>query len=163
MKSLPSGSRPSSSTERGRAPLDTAELDAAVGFWLRLAQQQDLRDFGERLAGTGINQLGYSVLLVLEANPGCRPAELAEAVRVRQPNLVEPVESLVARGLVSRAPDLRDRRAQTLALTAEGARALAGLKAAHAGLIEGYRAALGAEDYDQLIELLRRFTRPRRD
>ena len=149
------------SSPRGRTPLDTAELDAAVGFWLRLAQQQDLRAFGERFAETGINQLAYAVLLVLEANSGCRPAELAEAVQVRPPNLVEPLEILVARSLVLRAPDPRDRRAQALSLTPEGRETLAGLKADHAGLIDGYRAALGAEDYEQLIALLRRFTQAR--
>ncbi len=139
--------------------MDTAELDAAVGFWLRLAQQQDLRAFGERFARTGVNQLGYALLLVLEANPGCRPAELGDAVRVRQPNLVEPLEALVARGLVLRTRDPTDRRAQALTLTREGEAVLGELKTAHAGLIDGYRAALGAEDYERLIGLLRRFTR----
>ena len=96
-------------------------------------------------------------VLVLEANPGCRPAALAAAVRVRQPNLVEPLEGLVREGLVSRAPDPRDGRAQALALTAAGERRLGELKAVHAGLIDGYRAALGAKDYEALIMLLRRF------
>jgi DNA-binding MarR family transcriptional regulator len=141
-----------------RPPLDTAELDAAVGFWLRLAQQRDLRAFGERFSGSGVSQLGYAILLVLEANPGRRPAELGEAVQVRQPNLGEPLEALVALGLVSRTPDPRDGRAQVLALTPDGRRRLQQLKAAHAGLIEGYREALGEEGYDQLIALLRRFT-----
>ena len=141
-----------------RAPPDTAELDAAVGFWLRLAQQRDLRAFSGRFAGEGISQLGYAILLVLEANPGCRAAELGEAVRVRQPNLGEPLEALVGRGLVSRAPDPRDRRAQVLTLTADGRRRLGEMKVSHAGLIDGYRAALGADGYDQLIALLRRFT-----
>ena len=148
----------SPTADRGRAPLDTAELDAAVGFWLRLAQQQDLRAFGDHFAGTGVNQLGYAILLVLEANPGARPAELADAVRVRQPNLVEPLEILVARGLVLRAPDPRDRRAQALSLTPEGTAALSELKAAHGQLIQRYREALGAEGYDRLIALLRGFT-----
>ena len=155
MKRPPADSLPA---DRGRAPLDTAELDAAVGFWLRLAQQQDLRAFGDRFAGTGVNQLGYAMLLVLEASPGARPAELAEAVRVRQPNLVEPLEGLVARGLVLREPDPRDRRAQALSLTPQGKAALSELKAVHEGLIEQYRTALGAEDYEILIALLRRFT-----
>ena len=163
MRSPAAKPRLASREERTRSPLDTAELDAAVGFWLRLAQHQDLRAFGERFAGTGVNQLGYAVLLVLDANPGCRPAELAEAVRVRQPNLVEPLEILVARGLVLREPDPRDRRAQALSLTPEGEGALVELKAAHAGLIEGYREALGREDYERLIGLLRRFTRARTD
>ena len=159
MESPPDAPRRSSE----RAPLDTAELDAAVGFWLRLAQQRDLRAFSERVAGAGISQLGYAILLVLEANPGCRPAELAEAVRVRQPNLGEPLESLAALGLVSRTPDPRDRRAQVLALTAQGQGRLEELKTAHAGLIEGYREALGARGYDELIALLRRFTQRKTD
>jgi hypothetical protein len=45
-----------------------------------------------------------------------------------------------------------------LALTGEGTRLLAELKAAHAGMIDGYRAALGPEDYERLVGLLRRFT-----
>ncbi len=100
---------------------------------------------------------------MLEANPGCRPAELGEAVRVRQPNLGEPLETLVALGLVSRTPDPRDRRAQALALTDDGARRLGELKAAHAVLIAGYRDALGPDGYAQLIDLLQRFTDPRDD
>ena len=146
-----------------RTPLDTAELDAAVGFWLRLAQQRDLRAFNDRFAAAAISQLAYAILLVLQANPGCRAAALAAAVRVRQPNLVEPLEILVARGLISRAQDPSDGRAQVLALTAEGGELLGELKAAHAGLIDGYRAALGAADYDRLVALLRRFTDVRQD
>lgn len=144
-------------SDPARTPLDAADLEAAVGFWLRLAQQRDLRAFNDRFAEAGVSQLAYAVLLVLEANPGCRPAGLAAAVRVRPPNLVDPLDALVREGLVSRAPDPRDRRAQALALTAEGRRRLDELKAVHAGLIEGYRAALGAKDYDELVRLLRRF------
>lgn len=128
-----------------------------MGFWLRLAQQRDLRAFNDRFAEAGVSQLTYSILLVLEANPGCRPAGLAAAIRVRQPNLVEPLDALVREGLVSRAPDPRDGRAQVLALTPGGERRLEEIKAVHAGLIEGYRSALGAEDYAALVELLRRF------
>ena len=154
-------SPPDAAPKAARPPLDTAELDAAVGFWLRLAQQRDFKAFSDRFAGAGVSQLGYAILLVLEANPDCRPADLGEAVRVRQPNLGEPVEALVALGLVSRTPDPRDRRAQVLALTAEGERRLAGLKVAHGGLIDGYREALGPDGYDQLVALLRRFTQRR--
>lgn len=152
---------PSDAAPKGRPPLDTAELDAAVGFWLRLAQQRDFRAFGDCFSGSGISQLGYAILLVLEVNPGSRPADLAEAVRVRQPNLGEPLEALVAQGLVSRTPDPRDRRAQILALTPGGRRRLGELKLAHADLIKGYREALGPEGYDHLVGLLRQFTQGR--
>jgi DNA-binding MarR family transcriptional regulator len=141
-----------------RSPLDTAELDTAVGFWLRLAQHRELKTFQAHFASSGIGQLAYAILLVLEANPGCRQSDLGAAVRVRQPNLVEPLESLAGRGLVSRTPDPRDRRAQVLALTGQGEHLLAELRAVHARMIDGYRVALGAEGYETLVELLRRFT-----
>ena len=143
--------------ELARSALDTGELETAVGFWLRLAQQLDLREFTRRLAESGLNQLAYSILLVVEANPGCRQTDLGSALRIRQPNLVEPLESLAARGLISRAPDPRDRRAQVLALTPAGSELLAALKAAHGEMIEGYRARLGEDGYGQLITLLRLF------
>ncbi len=149
--------QPSKPADPARATPDASELEAAVGFWLRLAQQRDLRAFNDRFAEAGVSQLAYAILLVLEANPGYRPAALAAAVRVRQPNLVEPLEGLVREGLVSRAPDPRDGRAQALALTAIGEQRLGALKAVHAGLIDGYRAALGAKDYEALVMLLRRF------
>jgi len=154
------GSPPDDTRKAAARPLlAAAELEAAVGYWLRLAQQRDLKAFGDCFAGTGVSQLGYAILLVLEANPGCRAAELGEAVRVRQPNLGEPLDVLIGLGLVSRAPDPRDRRAQVLALSDAGRVRLGELKAAHAGLIGGYREVLGAEGYEQLIALLRRFTR----
>ncbi len=149
--------RPQAAAERGR-PLQAAELESAVGLWLRLAQQKDLRLFNQAFAEDGISQLLYAILLVVEANPGCRQADLGALLRIRQPNLVEPIDSLISRGLVARAPDPRDRRAQTLSLTAEGEVLLARLRTRHDALIDGYRARLGPENYARLVELLRLFT-----
>lgn len=137
--------------------IDTAPLDGAVGFWLRLGQQQDLRRFNRTFTHEGASQLVYSLLLLIEANPRCRQADLGAALHIRQPNLVEPIEGLIARGSVQRRPDPEDRRAQTLELTAEGETLLARLRAAHDALIEGYRERLGSEDYERLVGLLRRF------
>ena len=137
--------------------LDARELEAALGLWLRLAQQKDLRAFSRRFAGSGLSQLQYAAMLVIDANPGCRQSELGPALRIRQPNLVEPLEALSARGLVSRRADPRDRRAQTLELTSAGRRLLAELRASHAELIDGYRARLGEDGYARLVELLRSF------
>ena len=136
------------------SPLDAGELEAALGLWLRLAQQQDLKAFNRRFAEQAISQLQYAALLVIAANPGCRQAELGAVLRIRQPNLVEPLESLAERGLIERRTDPRDRRAQTLALTAAGERLLAELRRRHAELIAGYRARLGEEGYEQLLALL---------
>jgi DNA-binding MarR family transcriptional regulator len=148
-------SRTQTSPQRG---LQSCELEEAVGFWLRLAQQKDLRLFGQALEGEGVTQVTYSMLLLIAENPGCRQADLAAVLRIRQPNLVEPIEALIGRGLVSRRPDPADRRAQVLELTAQGQAVVKRLRQAHGRLINAYRAALGEENYDQLVNLLRRFT-----
>ena len=135
--------------------LDVGELETALGLWLRLAQQKDLRGFGRRFAESGVSQVQYAALLIIDANPGCRQSELGAALRIKQPNLVEPLESLAARGLIVRAVDPRDRRAQTLGLTPEGRDLLATLRATHGELIAGYRARLGDDGYAQLLGLLR--------
>jgi DNA-binding MarR family transcriptional regulator len=137
--------------------LDADELESALGLWLRLAQQKDLKAFNRRFAERGISQVHYAVLLIVAANPGCRQADLGIVLRIRQPNLVEPLESLAGRGLIDRRPDPRDQRAQTLALTPAGVSLLAELRSAHQGLIAAYRARLGVEGYEQLVELLRAF------
>ena len=134
--------------------LEAAALEGAVGFWLRLAQQQDLRRFNRMFAKEGVSQLIYSVLLLIGANPGCRQADLGGALHIRQPNLVDPIDGLIARALVLRRPDPDDRRAQTLWLTQEGEALLARLRAAHDDLIDGYRRRLGPAAYDQLVALL---------
>ena len=140
--------------------LDASELESAVGLWLRLAQQQDLRLFNRAFAAAGVTQLTYSMLLLIGDMPGCRQTDLSLALRIRQPNLVEPIESLMSRGLVSRRPDPADRRAQTLSLTDQGRALVERLRETHAALIGGYRQKMGPEAYDQLIELLRRFLGP---
>ena len=137
--------------------LDAGELETAVGLWLRLAQQKDLREFNRRFALTAISQLQYAALLVIEANPACRQADLGAMLRIRQPNLVEPLESLAERRLIVRRPDPRDGRAQTLELTAAGAALLEDLRTVHEELIAAYRARLGDEDYRRLVALLRAF------
>ncbi len=147
---------PARATANARA-LDAGVLEDAVGFWLRLAQQQDLRRFNRLFAEAGVSQLVYSLLLLIGANPGRRQADLGAALHIRQPNLVEPIEGLIARGLVQRRPDPDDRRAQTLALTADGETLLARLRADHDALIDAYRERLGPEAYDQLVVLLQRF------
>jgi DNA-binding MarR family transcriptional regulator len=137
--------------------LDAGELETAVGLWLRLAQQKDLRGFKRRFAESGISQVDYAALLVIEGNPGCRQADLGALLRIRQPNLVEPLDSLEKRGLIERRPDPRDRRAQTLDLTAAGRTLLASLREQHDALIGAYRARLGEDGYRQLVKLLRAF------
>ena len=68
---------PPSDEERG---LDAGELEGALGLWLRLAQQKDLREFTRRFEGAGVSQLHLAILLVVAANPGCRHPKCCRSV-----------------------------------------------------------------------------------
>lgn len=134
--------------------LDMADLEQTLGFRLRLAQQYVFREFVVRFNALDLSPVLYSALMLIEANPRCRQTDLAAALGVRQPNLVERIDSLVQRGLVSRSPDPEDRRANVLKLTPAGKRFMTRVHATH----EQHRRQLvnlvGDEDYDRLIQIL---------
>lgn len=65
----------------------------------------------------------FSVLCRLADSP-MTPRQLAEIEKVSGPSMTRTANSLVARGLVDRAPDPADKRSVTLSLTADGTRTL---------------------------------------
>lgn len=143
-----------------RAPegreLDMAGIEQALGFRLRLAQQFVFREFAALFSPLELSPVLYSALILIEANPGCRQTDLAAALGVRQPNLVERIDSLVQRGLVSRSTDPDDRRANVLKLTPAGKRFMLRAHATHDRHTRQLIERLGEEDYDKLVEILER-------
>lgn len=137
--------------------LDAGELETALGLWLRLASVKDQRAFNRRFSGSEISPVLFAILLVIEANPRCRQADLAIALRMQQPNLSAPLKELGRRGLVVQATDQSDRRAQSLRLSRDGEALLAKLRREHDEMIASYRRRLGDEGYAQLVSLLRAF------
>ncbi|WP_105567594.1 MarR family winged helix-turn-helix transcriptional regulator [Microbacterium halophytorum] len=81
-----------------------------------LAAQRDNR----MLEPLGLKVRSYSVLsLAIEDVPPTQ-REIAEFLRLDPSQVVALVDELEGRGLVSRAPDPRDRRAKVVAATAQG-------------------------------------------
>jgi DNA-binding MarR family transcriptional regulator len=136
--------------------LDMAGLDGALGFRLRLAQQYVFRDFVARFSAIDINPVLYSALVLIEKNGRCRQSELATVLGVRQPNLVDRIDTLVQRGLVSRSPDPDDRRANVLMLTAAGKRFMVRVHATHDEHTQKLKLQLGEAEYAALVRLLDR-------
>lgn len=136
--------------------LDMGGLDERLGFRLRFAERRVFREIGEGFQPYGVSPLLFSILTLLDCNPGCRQAELGAALGVHQPNLVEKIDTLVNRGLALRTPDPGDRRANTLRLTEAGEAFLAELNRVDVELNGKIKDRLGARDYATLIDLLRR-------
>jgi DNA-binding MarR family transcriptional regulator len=136
--------------------LDMGGLDQKLGFCLRFAERRAFREIGEAFQPYGVSPLLFSILTLLDVNPGCRQAEIGAALGVHQPNLVEKIDSLVNRGLALRTPDPQDRRANTLRLTEAGTAFLAELTRVDEAINQRTRERLGAGDYALLVELLRK-------
>lgn len=134
--------------------LDLGGLDSALGFRLRMLEQAVMRSFGRHMDPLEISPTLYSILILVEANPGCRQIELSQALGMHQPNLVERVGLLMERGLVTRREDARDRRANVLELTFAGRHFMQKLREAHDGHVAEVRAMLGEARYQSLMGLI---------
>jgi DNA-binding MarR family transcriptional regulator len=147
--------------------IKTKDLEAAaristdmvdnLGFRLRLAQNLVFKDFNERFAELGLTQSLWSVLILIEGNPGLRQADLGAPLGIQQANLVELIETLVNRGLINRVPLPSDRRSQGLHLTAEGVALMVRGWKVHRGHIDYLHTRISSEaEYRLLTDLLQR-------
>ncbi|WZH38784.1 MAG: MarR family transcriptional regulator [Microbacterium enclense] len=135
--------------------LEHAPLADDLGFLLARASAVSQVAGNEALAEHDLKVRSYSVLAL--AVTGGRPSqrELAAFLRLDPSQVVALIDDLERRGLVTREPDPRDRRANVVAATLEGRklyrRALADVEAgerrAHVGL--------SAADRLELTRLLR--------
>lgn len=134
--------------------LNLGGLDQALGFHLRTAQQYVAREFAARFEHLDLSPVQYSALVLIENNPGRRQADLAAVLGVRQPNLVVRIDDLVNRGLISRAADPFDRRANSLRLTAAGKKFMTQVRKAHQQHTDSLKSVIGLEDYERVVEIL---------
>jgi DNA-binding MarR family transcriptional regulator len=96
----------------------------------------------------------FSILALIDENPGVSAKQLARALALAAPNITVWIDKLERRELIQRERSAVDRRAQHIRTTAKGA-ALA--RKAALRLIEGERqcfGALSAAESAMLIELL---------
>jgi DNA-binding MarR family transcriptional regulator len=152
---VPQQKRP---TEEG--PLRTAGTDAVVGYRLRRAQLAVFHRFLSELAELDLRPAEYSVLVLIEDNPGRRQSEIAQALAIKRANFVVLVNGLEARNLAERRATLKDRRANALHLTPAGRAFLHRARAAHDAFEERCVNRLGGPaERDRLLELLDRLIR----
>lgn len=132
--------------------IDYGLLPDLLGYQVRQAQIAIFRDFTTTLADAGMTPTLFGALVLIEANPGLKQADLARALQLDRSTVVTVIDTLQRRGLVARRRAADDRRSNAVSLTAQGARELATLKprvAEHearlvAGLDDAERAALTA-------------------
>jgi DNA-binding MarR family transcriptional regulator len=137
----------------------TTLLNDYLGYALRRAQGVVFADFNQMLAKLDLRPLQFTVLLLIDQNPGTSQSSVSAALGIQKANFVATIAHLEDRGLVRRRRSDSDGRTYSLGLTARGRSVLqhaVELQALHEGRLV---AQIGPEGRLQLLTLLDRLTR----
>ena len=143
----------------GDGGVPAGALDALVGYHLRRAHGTVAADFARAVPGTGMRQVLFGILSVVEANPRINQGAAGRMLGIQRANMVSLINELVDAGWIGRQIADEDRRAFALNLTDEGRTALdhaLELIRAHENAVLG---ALSAKERATLVDLLRRIER----
>lgn len=94
-------------------------LDDLLGYNLRVAQLL-LFDSFARAVGGGVTPAQFTILLLIEANPGIKQTTLADVLEVDRSTMVRLVDRCAELGYVRRGSSRTDRRVAPPVLTSRG-------------------------------------------
>jgi DNA-binding MarR family transcriptional regulator len=100
--------------------LQLGELSELLGYAMKRAQLKVFEDFLRCMAPLQLTPAQFSVLLLMEKNPGRNQTEIANALGILRPNFVAMLDGLESRGLCERVRSSNDRRSHILLLTEKG-------------------------------------------
>src|ERR1700745_3818499 len=115
--------------EQGEAAaLQLGEVAGLLGYSLKRAQLKIFEDFLRCVAPLQLTPAQFSVLLLLDRNPGRNQTEIATTLGILRPNFVAMLDNLESRDLCARMRSTNDRRSHILVLTDKGKAVLARAK-----------------------------------
>lgn len=133
------------------------ELSGLLGYVLKRAQLKVFEDFLRCVAPLQLTPAQFSVLLLLDNNPGRNQTEIANTLGILRPNFVSLLDSLESRELCTRVRSPNDRRSHILMLTDKGRGTLARAKRLVVTKHEARLAELlGPDGRDLLLSMLTR-------
>lgn len=132
-------------------------LNEHLGYFIRRAQVWVFQDFIRALKNLELSPGQYSVLHVIDANPGLSQAELGRTLGIERARLVRVLHRLDKRGLTRRLQSSADGRTHALRLTPKGQETI--LRASELARQHEERliGKLGAEPYRIVKTILRDF------
>lgn len=139
-------------TPAGR--LEEAGLLKVLGYQLAQAEIVTSTVFREQVGEPfGLRPVEYTVLTLIEENPGGSLARLARALAVTAPHITAMIDRLEGKGLVARSQSEADRRTQVLRTTRKGSDLV---RQATRRIIDAEREALPLTpgEHAMLVELL---------
>jgi len=142
------------------AALDMGELSELLGYSLKRAQLKVFEDFLRCVAPLQLTPAQFSVLLLLDKNPGRNQTEIASTLGILRPNFVAMLDGLESRDLFARSRSTNDRRSHIVALTDKGRAVLARAKKLVATKHEArLNELLGPTNRAALLEMLSKIAR----
>ena len=112
----------------GACQIKMGELSELLGYSLKRAQLRIFDDFIRCVASLNLTPAQFSVLLLIDRNPGRNQTEIANTLGILRPNFVAMLDSLEGRELCVRVRSANDRRSHILMLTDNGRTILARAK-----------------------------------
>ena len=142
--------------EAGEA-LQLGELSEQLGYVLKRAQLKVFENFLRCMASLQLTPAQFSVLLLVEKNPGRNQTEIASTLGILRPNFVAMLDNLESRDLCARIRSTNDRRSHILVLTDKGKAVLSRAKKLVATKHEArLNELLGGANREALITMLSR-------
>jgi len=143
------------SQDRETTALQLGELSELLGYAMKRAQLKVFEDFLRCVAPLQLTPAQFSVLLLLDRNPGRNQTEIASTLGILRPNFVSMLDGLESRGLCERVRSANDRRSHILLLTDKGRAVLARAKKLVASKHEArLNELLGPANRVALLEML---------
>lgn len=141
-------------------PIQLGDLAGFLGYSLKRAQLRIFDDFIACVAPLQLTPAQFSVLMLVETNPGRNQTEIASTLGILRPNFVALLDELESRDLCVRVRSSNDRRSHILLLTEKGRAVLVRARK----LIETRHEArlkelLGADNRELLLAMLVKIAR----
>ena len=138
--------------------LTLSSLDNIVGFHMRKAILKALSRVS-KVAGRHLATGQYSVMAIIDENPGRTQSSIAEAAGLDRSSLVPILNQFEKNGFITRVPAKNDRRAYSVSLTQAGRKELKDLDVLVQEIEAKVVRDLGTRDHQLLIDLLMRYHR----
>lgn len=98
------------------------ELTDHLGYWLRQVSNHVSHSFARKLAAREVTVAEWGLMRMLYGKEPTAPSSLASEMGLTRGAITKLADRLIAKGFVIRKASAEDRRAQTLRLTARGAK-----------------------------------------
>ena len=103
------------------AELDSSRMSHLVGYAASRAAITMRKVFAKHMAPFDLKIVEFSILMLVAQNPQVNQKQLGQALDISAPNMAVTLDRMVERGWVERVRSTKDRRAQHIHLTPEGA------------------------------------------